>query len=521
MTFTAEHNNWLAIGEMIRLIQGPTSSYVDHIVKEFHTNLCHDFEKNCMCNRKDCKRVTSSCGVCTSCQNWWLTKLETSHTKKGGNPSWSKNCDGAKWYDNHWEVAKYFMPALGNNRDTVKDAESTEMSSLLNVLEWTKDDVFPGKTRVNVDLVRKLRSNVRNTWAHAPKQELNDQQKEEFFEIAANFLEDLKKVFPSKSTEIEQSIENIENLKANGISDVDNSEIQIWLLNILKQTEIKVHSLSEAETEERKIQVKKWESAMNECLQRIDAFQKRQENKDKQFIDLATENKSLITTVNDLLETLSKSKGAKEEQKPTSRLQEKLPMFTAREDEIQTIISSLQNKKTGIVCLHGGPGFGKTALAVEVSHRLSDDHIVIFSDMSTASTIKEVILQLCLDIGINPEDDSKSSLILGLRNIKDRMIIVMDGIDELLAKKEDWYNFIRLLRKSSDQHCQIITTSRTEYEIPDIPTVNVPVQEMDENSSLALLKRATLEERCPDLDEKYLRKLAQLCGDIPLASTRF
>jgi tetratricopeptide (TPR) repeat protein len=517
MTFTAEHNNWLAIGEMIRLIQGPTSSYVDHIVKEFHTNLCHDFEKNCMCNRKDCKRVTSSCGVCTSCQNWWLTKLETSHTK-GGNPSWSKNCDGARWYDNHWEVAKYFMPALGNNRDTVKDAESTEMSSLLNVLEWTKDDVFPGKTRVNVDLVRKLRSNVRNTWAHAPKQELNDQQKGEFFEIAANFLEDLKKVFPSKSTEIEQSIENLENLKTNEISDVDNSEIQIWLLNILKQTEIKVHSLSEAETEERKIQVKKWESAMNECLQRIDAFQKRQENKDKQFIDLATENKSLITTVNDLLETLSKSKGAKEEQKPTSRLQEKLPMFTAREDEIQTIISSLQNKKTGIVSLHGGPGFGKTALAVEVSHRLRDDHntIVIFSDMSTASTIKEVILQLCLDIGINPEDDPKSSLILGLRNIKDRMIIVMDGIDELLAKKEDWYNFIRLLRKSSNQHCQIITTSRTEYEIPDIPTVNVPVQEMDENSSLALLK-ATLEKRCPDLDEKYLRKLAQLCGDIPLA----
>jgi hypothetical protein len=526
MTFPAEHSNWLAIGEMIRLIQGPTSTYVDHIVKEFHTNLCEDFEKNCMCNRKDCKRVTSSCDLCTSCQNWWLTKLKTWH-KKGGNPSWSKNCDGEKWYDNHWEVAKYFMPALGNNRDTVKDAESTELASLLNVLEWTKDDVFPGKTRVNVDLVRDLRSNVRNTWAHAPKQELNDEQKEEFFEIAANFLEDLKKVFPSKSTEIEQSIENLENLKANGISDLVNSEIQILLLqsNILKGIKIEVHSLSEAEIKERESQLKKLESAMNECLQRMDAFQKSQDNTNKQFIDLATEMKSLMTIPNDLREiqeTLSKisdgitSKGAKEEQKPTSRLQEKLPMFTAREDEIQTIISSLQNKKTGIVCLHGGPGFGKTALAVEVSHRLCDDHIVIFSDMSTASTIKEVILQLCLDIGINPEDDPKSSLVLGLRNLKDRMIIVMDGIDELLAKKKEWYNFIHWLRKSSNQHCQIITTSRTEYEISDIPTANVPVQEMDENSSLALLK-ATLEKRCPDLDEKYLRKLAQLCGDIPLA----
>jgi tetratricopeptide (TPR) repeat protein len=534
MTFTAEHNNWLAIGEMIRLIQGPTSSYVDHIVKEFHTNLCEDFEKNCMCNRKDCKRVTSSCGLCESCQNWWLTKLKTWH-KKGGNPSWSKNCDGAKWYDNHWEVAKYFMPALGNNRDTVKDAESTELASLLNVLEWTKDDVFPGKTRVDVKLVRDLRSDVRNTWAHAPKHEISDQQKEDHFEIAAKFLEDLKKVFPSKRTDIEQSIESLENLKTNGISDLVNSEIQILLLqsNILKGIKIEVHSLSEAEIKERESQLKKLESAMNECLQRMDAFQKRQENIGKQFIDLATEMKSLITIpyndLREIQETLSKisadiansqnvSKGAKEEQKPTSRLQEKLPMFTAREDEIQTIISSLQNKKTGIVCLHGGPGFGKTALAVEVSHRLCDDHntVVIFSDMSTASTIKEVILQLCLDIGINPEDDPKSSLILGLRNIKDKIIIVIDGIDELLAKIDDWYNFIRLLRKSSNQHCQIITTSRTEYEIPDISTVNVPVREMDENSSLELLN-ALLQKRCPDLDEEFLRKLAQLCGNIPLA----
>jgi tetratricopeptide (TPR) repeat protein len=529
MTFSAEHSNWLAVGEMIRLIQlGPTSSYVDHIVKEFHTNLCEDFEKNCKCNRKDCKQVTSSCGLCTSCQNWWLTKLKTWH-KKGGNPS--KNCDGAKWYDNHWEVAKYFMPALGNNRDTVKDAESTDLGSLLNVLEWTKDDVFPGKTRVDVKLVRDLRSNVRNTWAHAPKQELNDEQKEEFFEIAANFLEDLKKVFPSKSTKIEESIENLENLKANGISDLVNSEIQILLLqsNILKGIKIEVHSLSEAEIKERESQLKKLESAMNECLQRMDAFQKRQENIGKQFIAFAKDMKSLNTTANDLRETLGKigadiansqnvSKGAKEEQKPTSCLQEKLPMFIAREDEIQTIIFFLQNKEIGIVSLHGGPGFGKSALAVEVSHRLRDDHNtrVIFSDISTASTIKEVILRLCLDLGINPEDDPKSSLILGLRNTKDKIIIVMDGIDELLAKIDDWYNFIRLLRKSSNQHCQIITTSRTEYEIPNISTANVPVEEMDEKSSLELLK-ATLEKRCPDLDEEFLRKLAQLCGNIPLA----
>ena len=391
------------------------------------------------------------------------------------------------------------MTALGNNRNTVNDAESTELSSLLNVLEWMKDDVFPGKTRVNVNVVRELRSGVRNTWAHSPKQELSDQQKEDYFKIAFDFLEDLKKVFPRRSTEIEQSIQSLKNLKANGISDLVKSESQIILLqnNILEGIKIEVHALSE-EMKERKSQEKKLECAMNECLQRTKELQ---ENTDKQFAAVE-----------------SKMKPAKEEPKLTSCLQEKLPMFTARKDEIQTIISSLQNEKTGVVSLHGGPGFGKSALAVEVSHRLCDDHnmVVIFSDMSTASTINEMILRLCLDVDIDLEDDPKLSLIRWLKNNDDGVIIVMDGIDELLAQRSDWYDFIRLLLKSSKKHCQIITTSRTEYEIPGISTANVPVREMDENSSLALLK-ALLEKCSPDLDEEFLRRLAQLCGNIPLA----
>ncbi len=34
-------------------------------------------------------------------------------------------------------VAKLFMTALGSNHSTVKDAESTDISSLRNVLEWS------------------------------------------------------------------------------------------------------------------------------------------------------------------------------------------------------------------------------------------------------------------------------------------------------------------------------------------------------------------------------------------------
>jgi hypothetical protein len=71
-------------------------------------------------------------------------ELKTSH-EKGNNPSWHKNCKSAEWSENHWEVAKFFMPAFGANLSSTKDAESSDLSSLLNVLEWMKDVAFLGK----------------------------------------------------------------------------------------------------------------------------------------------------------------------------------------------------------------------------------------------------------------------------------------------------------------------------------------------------------------------------------------
>jgi hypothetical protein len=116
-------------------------------------------------------------------------------------------------------VAKFFMPALGSNLSSTKDAESTDISSLLNVLEWMKDGAFLGKVRVSVDLVRKLRSQVRNTWAYAPQQELSDDKKAEIFSIATDFLEDLEKVF--SHAENAKCLEHLKHLKTSGVTDVD------------------------------------------------------------------------------------------------------------------------------------------------------------------------------------------------------------------------------------------------------------------------------------------------------------
>ena len=120
------------------------------------------------------------------------------------------------------------MPALGSNLSTVKDAESTDLPSLLNVIEWMKNAAFLGKTRVNVDLVRKLRSRVRNTWAHAPQQNLTDDEKAEGFSIAIDFLKDLENVCPN--TENSNCLEHLEYLNINDVTSVFECELQSLLL---------------------------------------------------------------------------------------------------------------------------------------------------------------------------------------------------------------------------------------------------------------------------------------------------
>ena len=178
-----------------------------------------------------------------------------------------------------------------------------------------------------------------------------------------------------------------------------------------------------------------------------------------------------------------------EEQRPKIDLPDRLANFTAREMEIQNVISFLRNEENAVVAVHGEPGLGKTAIAIEVSHKLREDHemTVIFFELSNAATESEMIQRVCLDIGINSEGESIDSnqiwnpaLIFWLKNIRNKVIFVMDNIDNLLEEevKASFCNFVCLLREYSNQFCQILTTSRTSYEIPDLSAAEIKFVEI-------------------------------------------
>ncbi|XP_028397099.1 uncharacterized protein LOC114520948 [Dendronephthya gigantea] len=201
-----------------------------------------------------------------------------------------------------------------------------------------------------------------------------------------------------------------------------------------------------------------------------------------------------------------------------SCIPDKPELFIGRDTIVNQIVSSLVHDACGIVSIVGGPGFGKSTVAIEVSHHLiskENDVVVIFSFLSQAFTIPEVIMRLCHDVGVIPGEDPKSSLMFWLKSIEENVVLVMDNIEQLLERhvKHNFLELVRTLRKNSQQHIQILTTSRTQFSISGTQTKSLQIGEMDETTSVELLEKC-----CPVKVEKTsLSELAKLCGFIPLA----
>ena len=269
--------------------------------------------------------------------------------------------------------------------------------------------------------------------------------------------------------------------------------------------EIKMAPLS-PEEESYIEKLKEWEEREDYILSKLSNYV------ENEFSNLETKFENILLT-----------QFKPQEWEPTSCLPKKLPMFTGREVEIQKVIDLVKDDNKTAVLLHGGPGFGKTSIAIEVSHKLDEDPtiLVVFSQLTTATNEDEIIRQLCLDVGVKHEDDPKQSLIFRFKKIKRNVILVMDDIENLLEEKcrTAFDDFIRLLLKHSN--CQIITTSRSSYLIPELSMGSVDVGEMEDEACLELLtkhcRKEEDEEECCHQDEKFLRRLAELCGHVPLA----
>ncbi|CAB4045354.1 Hypothetical predicted protein, partial [Paramuricea clavata] len=166
-----EYKNWVTVGRAIQITRNGLETIIQNAADKYHTSLLTNWPNSAPT---------------------WESRLENAHRSRHKRKiSWS-NSDNTQWLTvgASWEIAKIFMAPLGPRKLDVVNAKTTDISGLLNVLEWSPrgtNGLF--NTGVDLSKIAAARS-ARNLWAHAPLLRVSDADKVDAFASLTSLLQD-------------------------------------------------------------------------------------------------------------------------------------------------------------------------------------------------------------------------------------------------------------------------------------------------------------------------------------------
>ena len=147
--------------------------------------------------------------------------------------------------------------------------------------------------------------------------------------------------------------------------------------------------------------------------------------------------------------------------------------IVGRENEISELKSLLQHYPgaSRIVSITGGPGFGKSTLAIAVGHELETKGVtVIHVNLNDEITTKyDIAAKIVLRIDIVPElsaqKDSVQKLMDWSKSLSSKTLLILDNCDEHFHVEKDALQslIVRLLKQS--KHLKVLTTSRRQVTL--------------------------------------------------------
>ena len=167
-----------------------------------------------------------------------------------------------------------------------------------------------------------------------------------------------------------------------------------------------------------------------------------------------------------------------------------------------------------IVSITGPPGFGKSAVAIQVGHELiaQGKTNVYYVSLRTLTSLNAMVNSLlgALQIlaGREPIQQAKHCL----RSLTKRCVIILDNAEDMLLPqvKDEFCNFIGTVAQTA-AHVKILITSRQSITFFSVEMFELRLDSLCPDHAKELL--LTLESR---VSEEDAEQLANHCGGVPL-----
>ena len=202
-----EYRNWVTVGRAIQITRNGLETIIQNAADKYHTSLLATLPNNVPA---------------------WKSHLENDHRSTNKiKISWS-NSDNTQWLTvgASWEIAKIFMAPLGPRKLDVVNAKTTDISGLLNVLEWSPrgtNGMF--NTGVDLSKIADARS-ARNLWAHAPLLHVTDADKVNAFASLTSLLQDPEL---HHDKDVQDAIKKLSSLLNTGLAVIEEKELELFV----------------------------------------------------------------------------------------------------------------------------------------------------------------------------------------------------------------------------------------------------------------------------------------------------
>ena len=197
-----------------------------------------------------------------------------------------------------------------------------------------------------------------------------------------------------------------------------------------------------------------------------------------------------------------------------------------RSKELKEITAAIGTESVAAVLVTGGPGIGKTAVAMEVHHKLvsngNEERTVLFCSLRSKAAIAEVATSMILPCSTNlsqPPEHPEHWLRNWSKQQQKKVSFILDNADDVLESgdRTAFVTILKDMRTLSNCKITFVITTRKLFQLdPNLQMKCVRLRTLSHEHAQELLLSKVLN---PDVKQGLSKtdKLVQLCGCVPLA----